>query len=197
MRNLAGRSAQAARDTTQLIQGTIDRVHHGSDVAKHLDQSFADIHESATAVTRLVQEIATATNEQAHGVDQVNTAVAQMDKVTQENAASAEQAASAAEELTAQARQLDDMVAELLRLTTGASGSSGAEAPRAPVFGPPGRFKTAPVSRLTAGVDEALAVFRPAVFPSPRALPYRVARRREGGGMVLSMASMDSIHNDL
>ncbi len=131
VRNLAGRSAQAARDTTQLINGTIERVQKGSDVAKHLDQSFSDIQESATSVTRLVQQIATATDEQAHGVDQVNTAVAQMDKVTQANAASAEQAASAAEELTGQASQLDDMVMDLMRLTNGLNSAPAAAGGRA------------------------------------------------------------------
>ena len=119
VRNLAGRSAQAARDTTLLIQSTVERVHKGSDVATQLDKSFSDIQESANTITRLVQEIAAATNEQAQGVDQVNTAVAQMDKVTQQNAASAEESASASEQLSAQAGQLDDMVNNLVALVNG------------------------------------------------------------------------------
>ncbi|MCC8179488.1 MAG: methyl-accepting chemotaxis protein [Planctomycetes bacterium] len=125
VRNLAGRSAQAARDTTQLIQGTVERVRNGSEVAQQLEGSFNDIRQSAEQVTRLVQEIATATDEQANGVDQVNTAVAQMDKVTQQNAANAEETASASEQLSAQADQLDSMVAELVALATGAAQHSG------------------------------------------------------------------------
>ncbi len=121
VRNLAGRSAQAARDTTALIQTTVDRVRKGSDIATQLSHSFQEIEESATTVTRLVKEIASATDEQAHGVDQVNTAVAQMDKVTQQNAASAEQSASASEQLSAQAGQLDSMVHDLTQLILGQS----------------------------------------------------------------------------
>ncbi len=119
VRNLAQRSAQAARDTTQLIQTTIERVRHGTEVAHNLDESFKGIQESATTVTRLTAEISSATNEQAQGVDQVNTAVAQMDKVTQSNAAAAEQAASAAEELSAQAGALKGMVEDLVSMVEG------------------------------------------------------------------------------
>ncbi len=119
VRNLASRSAQAARDTTQLIQTTIERVRNGSDIAKELDSSFTEIEEGSNSVARLIGEITSATNEQAQGVDQVNTAVAQMDKVTQSNAATAEEAASAAEELSAQADALHGMVGELVGLVEG------------------------------------------------------------------------------
>ncbi len=119
VRNLAGRSAQAARDTTQLISTTIERVRNGSDIAKALDSSFREIEEGSNSVARLIAEITSATNEQAQGVDQVNTAVAQMDKVTQSNAATAEEAASAAEELSAQADALHGMVGELVGMVEG------------------------------------------------------------------------------
>jgi len=120
VRNLAQRSAQAARDTSALIEGTVARVRHGSETADGLERSFAGIQASADTVSRLVREIATATQEQAQGVDQVNTAVAQMDKVTQRNAANAEETASAAEQLSAQAAQLDQMVGDLTALVAGA-----------------------------------------------------------------------------
>ncbi|MCD7897199.1 MAG: methyl-accepting chemotaxis protein [Planctomycetaceae bacterium] len=125
VRNLAGRSAQAARDTTQLIQGTVERVQKGSEVAGHLEKSFSAIMEASANVVRLIQEIATATNEQANGVDQVNTAVAQMDKVTQQNAATAEESASAAKELSSQAEVLDGMVHNLVGLVQGAATGPG------------------------------------------------------------------------
>lgn len=130
VRNLAGRSAQAARDMTVLIETTIDRVRKGSDIAGNLNQSFRDIEGSATTVTRLIKEIASATDEQAHGVDQVNTAVAQMDKVTQQNAASAEQSASASEQLSAQAGQLDTMVQDLTAVILGQSAVGATAASR-------------------------------------------------------------------
>ncbi len=122
VRNLAGRSAQAARDTTQLIQTTIDRVSRGSSIAHELDSSFKEIESGSHTVARLIQEITSATNEQAQGVDQVNTAVAQMDKVTQSNAASAEEGATAAEQLSAQASALNGMVEDLIVMVRGGGG---------------------------------------------------------------------------
>lgn len=119
VRNLAQRSAQAARDTTSLIEGTVARVRHGSEIAITLDASFKHIEDGAKNVGRLIQEITAATNEQAQGVDQVNTAVAQMDKVTQQNAANAEESASASEELSSQAVALKGVVDELVVLVTG------------------------------------------------------------------------------
>ncbi len=128
VRNLAGRSAQAARDTTQLIQTTIERVQHGSAIAGELNSSFKEIEEGSHSVARLIDEITSATNEQAQGVDQVNTAVAQMDKVTQSNAATAEEAASAAEELSAQASALNGMVEDLVAMVEGKAREPGQKA---------------------------------------------------------------------
>ena len=119
VRNLAGRSAQAARDTTHLIQTTIERVKNGSEIAGELSTSFRSIEDGSQSVSRLIAEITAATNEQAQGVDQVNTAVAQMDKVTQANAAAAEEASSAAEELSAQAMSLNGMVDRLIGMVRG------------------------------------------------------------------------------
>ncbi|MDR1611445.1 MAG: methyl-accepting chemotaxis protein [Planctomycetota bacterium] len=134
VRNLAGRSAQAARDTTQLIQGTVENVRHGSEIARELNGSFKEIQEGSESVARLITEITAATNEQAQGVDQVNNAVAQMDKVTQQNAATAEESASAAEGLTAQADNLNGMVGDLVALVVGKnqqpSHVAGIDAPR-------------------------------------------------------------------
>ena len=129
VRNLAGRSAQAARDTTQLIQTTIARVHNGSEIAKELDASFKVIEEGSQFVMGRIAEISSATNEQAQGVDQVNTAVAQMDKVTQSNAATAEESASAAHELSTQADILSNMVNELVIMIDGRPQNANASRP--------------------------------------------------------------------
>lgn len=129
VRSLAQRSAQAAGDTTKLIQTTIDRVKNGSQIAEELTGSFKQIEDSSTTVAQLITEITAATREQAQGVDQLNTAVAQMDKVTQSNAANAEESASAAEELTAQAGALNSMVGNLTDLVKG-MGSRRDERPR-------------------------------------------------------------------
>ncbi len=119
VRNLAQRSAQAARDTAELIEGTVQRVKNGTDIVSQLESSFGEVETSAGKVASLISEITAASQEQAQGVDQVNTAVAQMDKVTQSNAANAEESASAAEELSAQAEQMRKVVGDLLKIVDG------------------------------------------------------------------------------
>ncbi len=120
VRNLAQRSAQAARETTGLIEDAVARAREGSTVATEVASSLAGIVESVSQVSTLLEGINTATNEQAQGVEQINVAVAQVDKVTQTNAASAEECAAAAEELTAQAQTVRGSVEDLERLVRGA-----------------------------------------------------------------------------
>jgi methyl-accepting chemotaxis protein len=122
VRNLAQRSAQAARSTAELIEGTVARVKNGSEIAGALETGFKDIEDGAQDVGKMIADITMATSEQATGVDQVNVAVAQIDKVTQENAASAEECASASEELTSQAGELKTMVGDLVVVVSGRGG---------------------------------------------------------------------------
>jgi methyl-accepting chemotaxis protein len=123
VRNLAQRSATAAKDTAALIEDAVKRASEGSEMANRSGAALNGIVESVKKVTDLVTEIAAASSEQAQGVDQVNTAVSQMDKVTQQNAAAAEETAAASEELNAQADRLKDMVNDLVGLVEGSSGS--------------------------------------------------------------------------
>ncbi len=153
VRNLAQRSAQAARDTTELITGTVERVRHGSDIAGELGSSFKEIESGSQSIAHLVSEITAATNEQAQGVDQVNTAVAQMDKVTQQNAANAEESASASEELSGQADHLNNMVQDLIALVQGSRAGRGAAAAPRPAQPPrrpaaPGKMRVENVSAV-------------------------------------------------
>ncbi|MDR1535383.1 MAG: methyl-accepting chemotaxis protein [Planctomycetota bacterium] len=138
VRSLAQRSAQAARDTTALIQGAVERIHQGSDIAGRLGKSFSDIKESAGTITQAMKDIAAATNEQAQDIDQVNTAVAQMDKTTQQNAAGAEESAAAAEKLSDQAARLDEMVNDLARLARGGGKADAGQGPAGGVSAWPG-----------------------------------------------------------
>src|SRR3990170_4779384 len=85
VRNLAQRSAEAARNTAQLIEDAQKNSENGVKVAKEVADILHNIQEGATKVAQLASEVAAATDEQAKGIDQVNTAVAQMDKVTQSN----------------------------------------------------------------------------------------------------------------
>ena len=119
VRGLAQRSAQSASETTSLIGMTVDRIRNGASIAEHLSSTFKEIEGGSETVARLIGEISTATNEQALGVDQINTAVAQLDKVTQQSAASAEATARAAEQLNSQSVALDDMVGQMSKLITG------------------------------------------------------------------------------
>ncbi|GHV23338.1 hypothetical protein AGMMS49959_16070 [Planctomycetales bacterium] len=130
VRNLAGRSAQAAQDTTQLIEGTVSRVKHGSGIATELERSFKQIEDTSQRVSGFIKEIVTATNEQSTGISQIANAVTQVDTATQHNAASSEETAAASEELAAQAKDLNGMVRDLLQIVSGsrqAAAASGAQ----------------------------------------------------------------------
>ncbi|PTX96513.1 methyl-accepting chemotaxis protein [Opitutus sp. ER46] len=116
VRNLAQRSAHAARETAQKIEGAIHRTTQGVEISNKVAVSLEEIATRSRQVDELVVEIATASLEQDQGITQVTGAVAQMDHVTQSNAASAEESASAAEELSAQAKAMEDNVRQLLAL---------------------------------------------------------------------------------
>ena len=127
VRNLAMRAADAAKDTATLIEGTTQKVKTGSDLVAGTNEAFAEVTESATKVGELVAEISAASGEQARGIEQVNTAVTEMDKVTQQNAANAQQSASSSEEMLAQAGRMKEMVAELVTLVGGSDVRSNNE----------------------------------------------------------------------
>ena len=124
VRNLAQRSAQAAKETAEKIEDSIAKSANGVAISGKVTESLTQIVTKARQVDALVAEIATASREQSQGLDQVNTAVTQMDKVTQTNAATAEESASASEELNAQAATLRELVAELQKLVTGSGNVS-------------------------------------------------------------------------
>ncbi|MCD8139609.1 MAG: methyl-accepting chemotaxis protein [Planctomycetaceae bacterium] len=119
VRNLAQRTATSANETTSLIGRTVDRVHNGTAIADRLKQCFEDIQTGSQEVGRLISEITAATNEQALGVDQINTAVAQLDKATQNNASNAEDTARSSEELNLQSERLNTLVERLSTLVEG------------------------------------------------------------------------------
>jgi methyl-accepting chemotaxis protein len=111
--------ADAAKNTANLIKGTLRKVNDGSDLVTRTNEAFGEVSRSGAKVDELVAEIAAASNEQAQGIDKVNKAVAEMDKAVQQNAASGEESASASEEMNAQAEQMKGMVNELVTLVEG------------------------------------------------------------------------------
>jgi methyl-accepting chemotaxis protein len=119
VRNLAMRSAEAAKNTANMIEESVKNSKNGVDIATEVGKVLDEIVQSIGKTTDLVGEIAAASSEQAQGIDNVNAAVSQMDKVTQQNAANAEESASASEELSAQAEQMNQIVQELVNLVGG------------------------------------------------------------------------------
>ncbi len=120
VRNLAQRSAEAAKNTSALIEGSQKNAENGVRATEEFIGILNEVTTSVRKVTDLIAEVSAASNEQAQGIEQVNGAVSQMDQVTQQNAANAEESASASEELSAQAQQLQEVVRELTTIVDGA-----------------------------------------------------------------------------
>gem|GEM_PF-849653 len=110
VRNLAQRSAEAAKNTAHMIEESVSKAGSGVDITQQVAELLVNIESGSAKVSHLIKEIAAASKEQASGIEQVNTAVAQMNQVTQQNAANSEESASASEELNSQAEELSSMV---------------------------------------------------------------------------------------
>lgn len=110
VRNLAGKSAQAAKETTELIETSMKKVNAGTNIAQETAGALAKIMEGVSQAGELVGAIASASNEQAAALEQINQGIVQISQVVQSNAASAEESAAASEELSAQADSLKNYV---------------------------------------------------------------------------------------
>jgi methyl-accepting chemotaxis protein len=155
VRNLAQRAGEAARNTATLIEGSVKNAENVVGVAGETAKSLEEITTSSQKVSSLVNGIAAASSEQSQGIDQVSTAVGQMDQVTQQNAANAEESASASEELNAQAEQLKGMVSELIALVRGGSAVG--------TYGSSADFATHHATRAAAAAKQSK---RPAMTPT-------------------------------
>jgi len=121
VRNLAQRAAQSANETSAKIENAVAKTAQGVEITGKVAKSLQEIVAKARQVDELAAEVASASREQSQGIEQVNIAVAQMDRVTQSNAASAEESAAAAAELNAQAEAMKESVLDLLKLLGGDS----------------------------------------------------------------------------
>lgn len=116
VRSLAMRAAEAARDTSALIEDTVVKVKESSSLLAATNTSFGRVASGSAKVNQLVSEIAAASREQSQGIDQINKAVMQMDEITQVNAATAEETAGASEELNAQSASMRAVVLDISKL---------------------------------------------------------------------------------
>ncbi|MCL2689915.1 MAG: methyl-accepting chemotaxis protein [Chitinispirillia bacterium] len=149
VRNLAMRSAEAAKNTTTMIEESVKNADSGVKITEEVAKSLGQIVDRVGKMGDLIAEIAAASNEQAQGIEQVNTAVASMNHVTQQNAANSEESASAAEELSSQAAELQNMVSAFV-LSSGGTGSRGGQSNR--------RGLPAPAARKQAALPAPKAV---------------------------------------
>src|SRR5476651_2395730 len=127
VRNLAQRSAQAAKEIEQLISESVSRVDSGSKLVENAGQTMIELVASVNQVSRIIGEIAAATKEQSAGIAQVNVAVADLDKATQQNASLVEESTAASESLKGLAREMVAAVA-VLRISRDAAQPAGTRA---------------------------------------------------------------------
>ncbi|RLC09939.1 MAG: hypothetical protein DRI24_21015, partial [Deltaproteobacteria bacterium] len=124
VRNLAQRSAEAARGTAELIEGATENSDLGVKATSDVASILTQVVDGCIEVSASISEISKVADEQSRGVGEVNTAVGQMDAVTQTNAAGAEESASAAEEMSAQAGEMNALVQELMLITSGTTATA-------------------------------------------------------------------------
>lgn len=124
VRNLAARSAKAAKETTSMIEGSIRKVEGGTKIAKQTADALVQIVDNITKVADLVGNIALASNEQSAGISQVNQGILQVSDVIQLNSSTSEESAAAAEELSSQAEMLQNQVTKFKLRTNGHDSTS-------------------------------------------------------------------------
>jgi methyl-accepting chemotaxis protein-1 (serine sensor receptor) len=159
VRNLAQRSAGAAKEIKLLINDSADKVRTGTDLVDQSGKALADIVDSVKKVTDIVSEIAAASQEQSAGIDQVNNAVSQMDEMTQQNAALVEEASAAARAMHEQAGELSRQV-NFFRFGDQAVAAAA-----------PGKPKAAEIMAETEAVFAAVRQSAPASATTRRAAP--------------------------
>ncbi|MCB2185698.1 MAG: CZB domain-containing protein [Deltaproteobacteria bacterium] len=128
VRNLAMRAAEAAKNTTTLIESNLEIIRQGAKLVDDTDQAFGQVEECSQRAAGLVREITSSSQEQAQGIEMVNRATSEMDKVTQSVASNAEQSAASSEEMQAQAETLHQMVEELRGMVDGGGAGNGRRA---------------------------------------------------------------------
>ena len=166
VRNLAQRSAQAAHETSSLIEESIRNAAEGRGRVDQVVAAIASIRNESTRIKSLVDEVNQSSVEQARGIDQIGRAIAEMEQVTQKTAAGAEQSAAAAEELTAHSAALKQLVERL----NAVAGQSSSPRPSAAL-----RHRPNPRATPLAGKPVSGGVIKPQAAAPPAERPARVA----------------------
>ena len=150
VRNLAQRSAGAAKEIKDLIRDSVEKVDNGTELVNESGKTLSEIVEAVEKVNTMIKEISSASEEQASGIEQVNKAISQMDEMTQQNAALVEEASAASETMTEQATSMMDLMG-FFKTANGASSTSSVA-------------RSAPAARPTvAPVTKGSAASRPVV----------------------------------
>ncbi len=119
VRNLAMRSAEAARNTSTMIEESVSNSQNGVKISQEVDENLNEITGTIQQVAELIKKINAASQDESHHITQISSTMSSIDKVTQSNAASAEESASAAEELSCQAEEMGNVINKLVLLITG------------------------------------------------------------------------------
>jgi len=162
VKGLAQRSANAATETSEIIEQSIKQIKNGLDVAKKTNEAFGNIDDKIKKTSNLISEISISTKEQSEGMSQIAQAMGNIDQVTQQNAATSEEAAAASEELNAQAVAMQDMVAVIAAMVgivdTGAPvrqpARSQKSAPKNLAYNQPKRATIAPKKASKGGSND-------------------------------------------
>ncbi len=186
VRSLAGRSADAAKEIKALINTSVEKVEDGSALVAQAGQTMTEIVGSVQRVTDIMGEITAAASEQADGIAQVNAAVAQLDQMTQQNAALVEESAAAASSMKDQAHRLAGVVAtfkvDIQSTTQQPKAIATRKIPRAPLPAPP-RKPTSPLAR-------------PALARKPATAPPHAKLAAPGTGSAASAKANSSKGDD-
>lgn len=146
VRSLAQRAAKAAQETNRLIDDTVQKIHQGSKIVDQTAESFRGAADQSTQLRLLIEEINSATHQQASGIGDISSTIAKIDDITQQNASNAEESASAARKLNSEADELNWLIDDLAAIVNGKDPSQLAHQPK-PISQVPKQSK--PANRLS------------------------------------------------
>ncbi len=158
VRNLAQRSAEAAKSTSAMIEESVKRSEHGVQIAGRVGQALEEITVSTNKVNTLLSEIASAASEQATGVGQINQGVSQLDQVTQQNAGNSEELASSAEQMSSQVSSLNDLVNQFKVSESDVDHGTKSRAKPAAYSSKPRSSAPAPHAKMSSSLHKSAAV---------------------------------------